>query len=100
MARGSGSVQADPLFIGLTRPSLPLGVSVMWLAMNGSFNMIGLILDSSPKYLLIAAGVHALGYFLYSKEPLFLELFNTKLSKCGYRTNTVLCHGKNSYDPF
>lgn len=100
MAQGSGIVQSDPLFVGLTRPTLPFGVSTMWLALNGAGNMIGLIMDPSIKYLLIGGALHMLGWYLYSKEPLFLELFNTKYSKCGPRTNTTLCHGKNSYDPF
>jgi type IV secretion system protein VirB3 len=100
MAQGSSSVQADPLFVGLTRPSLPLGVSTMWLAFNGASTMIGLVLDSSFKYIIIGACVHMIGYFLYSKEPLFLELISTKYSKCSPRTNSILVHGKNSYDPF
>ncbi len=90
----------DPLFVALTRPPLPFGVSTMWLGLNGAGNLIGLILDPSLKYVFMAVGMHLLGYFLYSKEPLFLELFKTKLSKCGYRFNTVFVHGKNSYDPF
>jgi type IV secretion system protein VirB3 len=100
MAEGSGSVNTDPLFVGLTRPSLPLGVSTMWLTFTYSSMMIGLVLDPSLKYIVVAALVHLLGYGLYSKEPLFLELISTKYSKCSPRTNSILVHGKNSYDPF
>ncbi len=100
MAKDTGIVQADPLFIGLTRPPLTFGVGTMWLALESVVTMLAYVFDPSIKYLLGAVFVHFIGMYLYGKEPLFLELFNTKYSKCGPRFNTYLCHGKNSYDPY
>jgi type IV secretion system protein VirB3 len=50
-------------------------------------------------YLVIAFPIHGLGYYICSKEPLFIELFKVRAEKCSKCKNKFF-HGANSYDPF
>jgi type IV secretion system protein VirB3 len=99
MAQGSGIVQADPLFVGLTRPPMLFGVSYTFAGLNGLIVMLGYIIFTSPKFILFGFFVHMVGYYLCAKEPLFIELFMIKQSKCN-RSKNAATFGANSYDPF
>lgn len=95
----TGELQTDPLFVGLTRPPLFLGVSYMWCILNGGGVMVAFINTSNPLILLIMPLMHAVGYLLCSKEPLFIELFMVRSQKCNGCKNKMF-HGANSYDCF
>ena len=95
----SGVVKADPLFVGLTRPPLLFGVSYTFAILNGMVGMLGYISSSDIRYLIVIAPIHAVGYYLCSKEPLFIDLFKVKLEKCSKSRNKIY-HGANSYDAF
>lgn len=95
---GGGIVGADPLFVGLTRPPMLLGVSYMFFLANVFLAMIGYIMTNDFRYIVIAVPVHVIGRYLCSKEPLFIELFRVKADKCSRCINRFY-HGANSYDP-
>ena len=95
----SGVVKADPLFVGLTRPPMLFGVSYTFAILNGMACMLLYISTSNFKYLISMFPIHALGYFLCSKEPLFIELFKVRAEKCS-RSKNRLFHGANSYDVY
>jgi len=40
----SGTIEADPLFLGLTRPPMLAGVSFTFAALNGIFSLLAFIL--------------------------------------------------------
>jgi type IV secretion system protein VirB3 len=61
--------------------------------------MLGYISSSDIRYLIVIAPIHAVGYYLCSKEPLFIDLFKVKLEKCSKSRNKIY-HGANSYDAF
>ncbi len=95
----SGIVTTDPLFVGLTRPTMFLGVSFPFAILNGLTTLITYINSPGIKVILIAVAVHLFAYIVCFKEPLFLELFlkkGEKTSKC----QNKFYHGANSYDPF
>ncbi len=94
----AGHLQADPLFVGLTRPPMLFGVSYTFALMNGFFSMITYVMTNDFKYLAAMFPIHLLGYKLCSKEPLFLELYKVKAEKCS-RSKNRFYHGANSYDP-
>ncbi len=97
----AGRLHSDPLFQGLTRPTMILGVSYMFFVVNAMINMITFINVQSFKLtLVLALGVHLAGYLICLKEPRAIELFLLKLSK-GFRCMNRGFHGyTNSYDPF
>ena len=95
----SGKVTSDPLFVGLTRPPMLFGVSYTFALMNGLISMIAYIATTDFRYMVMMFPIHAIGYYICSKEPLFIELFKIKADKCSRCTNR-LYHGANTYDPY
>ena len=94
-----GGVRPDMLFVGLTRPALLFGVSYTFAILNGFVGMMGYIIASDIKFMVMIVPIHFIGYALCSKEPLFIELWKVKAEKCGTCRNRLF-HGGNSYDPF
>lgn len=95
----TGELKSDPLFVGLTRPPMFLGVSYMFVMMNALVSMLYFINSSDFKVVFFAVAMHLVGYIICFKEPLFIELFIIKSSKC------MICKNKfyyraNSYDPY
>lgn len=79
----TGHLQADPLFQGLTRPAMILGVSYMYFVINAVINMVIFINTSNPLYLFVVGpGVHGIGYLICLREPRAIELLMVKTSKC------------------
>ena len=79
----SGVVGTDPLFLGLTRPPLLLGVSYTFAALNGMASLIAFVVTSKFFYLFIMLpGLHMVGWFICLKEPRAIELFIARSSKC------------------
>ncbi len=95
----AGGLQADPLFVGLTRPPMLFGVSYGFAVLNGIGSMIAYISTSDFKYIAMMFPIHAIGYYICSKEPLFIDLFRIKAQKCS-RCKNRLYHGANSYDQY
>jgi len=97
----AGRLQSDPLFQGLTRPTMILGVSYMYFVINAAINMIFFInMQSFFVLLVVAPIVHMIGYIICVKEPRAIELFVLKASK-GYKCMNRGYHGyTNSYDPY
>ncbi len=97
----AGRLQSDPLFQGLTRPTMILGVSYMYFVINAVISMVCFInMQSFVMLLVVAPTVHLIGYLICLKEPRAIELFIIKLSK-GYKCINRGFHGyTNSYDPF
>lgn len=97
----SGRLQSDPLFQGLTRPTMIAGVSYMYFVINAVISMIAFINTQNFKLIVpMALGIHLLGYLICLKEPRAIELFILKVNK-GFRCMNRGFHGyTNSYDPF
>jgi len=97
----SGSVGTDPLFLGLTRPPMLIGVSYSFAALNGIFSLLAFIITSSFFYLLVLLpGLHMVGWFICLKEPRAIELFIARMSKCNVCRNRYYYGGTNSYDVY
>lgn len=80
---GTGHLQADPLFQGLTRPAMIAGVSYIFFVINAVINLVIFINTSNFLYLLvIAPAVHGIGYMICLREPRAIELLMIKTSKC------------------
>lgn len=97
----SGTIGSDPLFLGLTRPPLILGVSYTFAALNGIVSLLAFVITESFFYLLVLLpGLHLVGWFICLKEPRAIELLITKSSKCSICRNRSVFGGRNSYDLF
>ncbi len=92
----SGQVASDPLFVGLTRPSMIFGVSIQYAMLNLMISVTIFIQKSSVYIIFIALVVHMIGYLLCFKEPRFMELYlnySGKRNQCPNKTSW----GANSY---
>ena len=87
----------DPLFVGLTRPTMIFGVSTQYALLNMLASVCFYIYSSSIKIILVAFVIHGIGYYLCFKEPKFVELFMNKLGKFNNCRNKIF-YGANSYD--
>jgi type IV secretion system protein VirB3 len=100
---GSGRLKADPLFQGLARPEMLLGVSYMYFVINAMIVLIAFINTKNFIILLVVApAVHGIGYLICMKEPRAIELLLLR-GQTGYRNmnNIVGYHfNANSYDVF
>lgn len=95
----AGKVFVDPLFVGLTRPPMLFGVSYPFFLLNAFVAMIGYVLFTDIRILMMAFPIHGFGYYVCTIEPLFIELFIVQNQKCN-KCRNKLHHGANSYDPY
>jgi type IV secretion system protein VirB3 len=101
MASSTGRLQADPLFQGLSRPPMIMGVSYLYFVFNAVFCLLFFIHTSNFVALLFMGPViHCIGYLLCLKEPRAVELLLLRARK-GYKCINKPFHGfTNSYDIF
>lgn len=89
-------INSDPLFIGLTRPTLILGVSIKFAMLNIMASLIFFIQTSSFMIIPVAVLIHVIGYILSFREPKFLELYLNKMQNFNVCYNRTY-YGANSY---
>ena len=92
-----GKVSSDPLFVGLTRPTMIFGVSVQYAMLNMMVSVTIFIQKSSIYIVFIAAMIHLIGYLLCFKEPRFMEIYANYAGKCNQCSNKSH-YGANSYN--
>lgn len=96
----AGRLAADPLFQGLTRPPMVLGVSYMFFVPNIMTIMILFINTRSFTVLPLFIVIHGFGYLLCMKEPRAIELWMLRM-RWGYLSWNRGFHSfTNSYDVF
>lgn len=92
----SGKITSDPLFVGLTRPTMIFGVSIQYAMLNMMIAVTAFIQKSSIYIIFLAAIVHLVGYLLCFREPRFMELYLNYAGKCNQCPNKSY-YGANSY---
>jgi type IV secretion system protein VirB3 len=93
-------IKQDSLFLGLTRQPMLFGVTYNYVFLNMFGTLIYFIASSDFKIVIFSVGFHAMSYMICLREPLLLDLFILKLSKCSKCRNKIYHGYKNSYDPF
>lgn len=95
----AGRLQADPLFLGLTRPPMMLGVTYSWFMLNALVWAV-VFINTADFGVLIpgAVTVHFIGYMICSREPRYMDIWIVKLSKCARCKNASFHHNTQSYD--
>ncbi|MET0156185.1 MAG: VirB3 family type IV secretion system protein [Rickettsiales bacterium] len=92
-----GTVEADLLFLAMTRPSVLFGVSYLPVICNFLLCMMYFVLSSDFRSFLAMPLVHLIFYGLTQKEPLFMELFMVRMQYCNKCKNRLFHHMTNSY---
>lgn len=96
-----GKIGVDPLFLGLTRPSMILGVTYVFAGMNALVSLMLFVMTSRFIYLLVMMPtLHGIAYLICLKEPLTLEMIIMKTSNFMKCRNRSFYGGLNSYDVF
>ncbi len=100
---GSGRLQPDPLFQGLTRPAMIMGVAYEFEVVNLMFSWIGFINTKNFLVLLVMLpAIHCISYLICMKEPRMMRLLMLR-GAMGYKSwnNMMGYHfNTNSYDVF
>ena len=101
MSIESGQLDSDPLFLGLTRPPMLLGVSYTFAALNLILCLMIFVMTNNFIYLLVLMPIiHGIAWLICLKEPRAIELFIAKTSKCNKCKNRFYYGGVNSYDVY
>ncbi len=94
-----GRLMVDPLFLGLTRPSMILGVSYVFASLNILGSLLLFVMTNKLSYLLVLLPfLHGIAYLICLKEPLALEIIIMKSSNFMKCKNKTFYNGTNSYD--
>jgi type IV secretion system protein VirB3 len=93
----SGKVEADLLFLAMTRPSFLFGVSYLPVIVNFLLCMMYFVVSSDFRSFLAMPLVHLVFYGLTQKEPLFMELFMVRMQHCNKCRNRFFHGMTNSY---
>jgi type IV secretion system protein VirB3 len=96
-------IDIDPLFVGMTRPTLVKGVPMEFFGINFIIFGIGMIgfTQLLPKLLfvlIVCVPLHLLAYLATEKEPHWMSIYLTKLMKCAPIRNKAFWRS-NSYKP-
>lgn len=97
MSKADGAIQSDPLFVGLTRPTMIFGVSIHFAVLNMMACVVYFLQSTNIGILFLGAILHGIGYVICFKEPKFIELYLCKLGNFNKCPNKIY-HGGNSYD--
>ncbi len=90
-------MENDPLFVGLTRPTLLMGVNMKFAMINVMLCMMLYVMFTNLKFIFLLIFIHIIGYIFSFREPRFMELYIIKLSECN-QCQTKGYYGANSYE--
>lgn len=78
----SKEVTVDPLFVGMTRPTMMMGVTYSYFVINMTVTAILFLATSSLMILLVAFPVHGIGMLACAKDPRFFDLIIQRFQFC------------------
>lgn len=67
-------VTVDPLFVGVTRPAMAMGVTYAALLVNALVTIEAFLLTRNLLWLAVCLPIHALFWLLCATEPRFFDL--------------------------
>jgi len=76
------SLERDVVFGALTRPQMFGGVTYSYFVLNAVITVEVFLISRSFWALLIAPPLHLVGYLACLREPRFLDIWLTKVSRC------------------
>lgn len=91
---------ADPLFQGLARPTMIMGVSYKYFTLNAMLTTLLYINTKSFWAPLVGIVFHLFGFLLCMREPRSVELWLLRMKYGFLSWNRFYHHNTNSYDVF
>ena len=91
-------VEMDPLFLGMTRPPMVLGVTYTFFVINAMVTVISFLALNNLFAFLIGFPVHIVGYLLCLKDPRIFDIWRVRLLKTPMIRNRSFWRS-NSYSP-
>ncbi len=91
-------IDVDPLFIGMTRPPMAMGVTYSFLVLNLMITVITFLALNNLIAFLMFIPAHAIGYLMCLKDPRIFELWRVRLMKTPPNQNHRFWQA-NSYRP-
>lgn len=91
-------LERDPLFVALTRPQMFAGVTYSYFIANAVIATELFLIFKSAWVLLAAVVIHLIGVLLCVREPRFMDLWMTRLSRTPRIKNYKIWRC-NSYRP-
>lgn len=88
----------SPLFSGLTRPAMTMGITLDYLAISAMVTLCFFIVGNNPLYGLVYIPLHIIGWILCRIDPFIFNLLFRR-AECVYCPNKSLW-GCASYEPF
>ena len=84
--RDTAGVIADPLYVGLTRPALALGVPYAALLANAFLTLELFLLSRNLLCVLLCVPLHGIAWLLCLAEPRYFELLAVRwqIRACAY----------------
>lgn len=92
----SNGLKRDTVFLALTRPQMFAGVTYSYFVINAIISAELFLIFKSFWALLIAGLLHLIGVVLCLREPRFVDLWITRVSRCP-RVKNHKVWGCNSY---
>ena len=91
-------VEMDPLFLGMTRPPMFMGVTYTFFVINGMVTTIAFLALNNLFAFLIGLPVHLIGFLLCLKDPRIFDIWRVRLFKTPMTRNRSFWSA-NSYSP-
>ena len=92
------NVEMDPLFLGMTRPPMVMGVTYTFFVINGMVTTITFLALNNLFAFLVGIPVHIIGYLLCLKDPRIFDIWRVRLLKTPVTRNRSFWR-TNSYSP-
>ena len=94
----SDTLTISPIFTGLTRPAMVMGVTLEYMSICAMAALCLFILADSPLYLASYLPLHIFGWLLCKMDPNIFRIL-MKRADCSYSPNKKIW-GCASYEPF
>jgi len=98
MAEPTSELRVDPLFLGMTRPPMALGVTFSSFVLNVVATTIAFLAASDLRAFLLFVPIHGLAYLLCLRDPRIFELLFVRAAKTPPIPNSGFWRAK-SYAP-
>lgn len=103
MYQNEDQVDLDPVFLGMTTPSIVMGVPMEFFGINFIIFGIGMIGFASLVgklifFMMICIPLHVVAYIITEKDPHWMSVYLIKMTQCGPIQNRSFWKS-NSYMP-
>lgn len=92
------NLDISPIFTGLTRPPMMLGITLDYLGVSCLFSLCLFVMAGNPFYLLSYLPLHVFGYLACKSDPNIFGILMKRV-ECLYMPNRSIW-GCQSYEPF